>query len=1263
MASGVAIAELEDALRQFFSPHTSNEAKRAIERGLEQLRADPAALQVGCEVLRVSREPLALFFAASALLEASVQTRWASTGNKAVLRQFLLSQVMERGDLGKAVSNKLAKVVVDIAAMDWPEQYPEFMESVLRAATLEAPQRAKTMGLQLLLLAVEEFAGSQSGTTSIGGHGKLRLPSRRRQELRRLLRKELADIVAAIESNLRSGLAAHQAQERAQQQQQQQQQPAFEALHLAFEALQQLMAALPLKECVSAETVGLLFRFVAVRRSPYAVQALTCVNEILDKNFFPKELGDYVINVAMSALATLEALVGNPAAALSEIKQCAQGFPSQYTRFLCVFLRQFLRKVENSPQFPLERFMALLETYTLAQPDPDEFLHALEAWHVCASRVADDAEQSSSPTQQQQQQQQQLLQQPAAERFMPALLRMMQRLVERLLWSKSRVFLAELDDEEPAEPREDESSKSAASSSGAGAALAGLGATRRPDSELEDCLDRVAHLVAELAVLPSPSAATGIMPLLQQIGRELEVCLAVLDKASASEQQQHNGEQNERVLDAASDARWLFDLAARVSPWLAGGSPRAFAEALPVVRRVCLEWPLAWAGRSSERRLFTRGARFARLHTAALQLAAGVCGMGWLHTCGLLSGAAIRDPQAPCAQWAAALNHPAATFLGVEDEERRREADRQRLCAEVAAAAAAAPDSLETLRDFDGSAAAVVDLALRTLPLPTLLAAQQQQQQQYLAPPPEEVMVAALGLLNMVGSRATPLCFFEYASVRRLCQDLAKHAAALPLEARCVLLVSVSDALLTSFSAGGSNGPQHGEPPSQARERQKRAYAALLGQEATRVLELAGRAVAAAAGGHPREASRGAEACRPHLRALGELSRGAVARTTVVKEVMAPVVLPALPPAVELIGALLTPRPALGAGPSSSQAGGRGALSLGPARDALDLIVAALQAFGRQAGAQACNETVSRLVEMFSAHATAQTLASAGGGGVMLLLKLLRLLAALIEEPTSAFKQLLPSILRLCFDDLPQVLAMLQQQGQGHLHGHGQSGSGAAAALPESAVDLLEVQYELLHKILRQHWGSYFFTRQLAVGSPGDGVALELAKAAANQRRHKLASEQSRHYFVRAMELLLDSFRRDGLSPDQFKKNLAIFDDLDRTHNLFMQEDFRRDMRPAFIQSLLGLLVANTHQLLEEELLVTVFGLASVDIENFYLEVLPRFVREFVRAAKGVDVSDSALQELLSVLPNVTDMPSFTMRFHEFANDLRYFAAVLPGPA
>ena len=56
-----------------------------------------------------------------------------SLSEKLEVRVFLLEQLVGRyKTLPAFLRNKMAKVLVDIARVDWPQDYPEFLDNILQ---------------------------------------------------------------------------------------------------------------------------------------------------------------------------------------------------------------------------------------------------------------------------------------------------------------------------------------------------------------------------------------------------------------------------------------------------------------------------------------------------------------------------------------------------------------------------------------------------------------------------------------------------------------------------------------------------------------------------------------------------------------------------------------------------------------------------------------------------------------------------------------------------------------------------------------------------------------------------------------------------------------------------------------------------------------------------------------------------------------------------------------------------------------------------
>mmetsp|Transcript_1538 Transcript_1538/g.2332 ORF Transcript_1538/g.2332 Transcript_1538/m.2332 type:complete len:486 (+) Transcript_1538:1156-2613(+) len=464
-----------------------------------------------------------------------------------------------------------------------------------------------------------------------------------------------------------------------------------------------------------------------------------------------------------------------------------------------------------------------------------------------------------------------------------------------------------------------------------------------------------------------------------------------------------------------------------------------------------------------------------------------------------------------------------------------------------------------------------------------------------LSPAPEELVTTAVEVFNSVGVEVQPVNLFEYPPVKELSQNVSKVGSGLPIESRGKLYVALSNAILAPMSkVNSAQDPRWKELFP--------VYNHIVGTEAQQLVQKVGSFT------NPNEDyTNMAQSCRPSLCILTSIANSLVNSEKTKKEFVGSFILPALSPSVYLIGVLLRP--------AQSDKGKRHvSATLGIARDTLDFMVALLHTFSKQAGAQACQDTVSGLVQLFSVQATTRSLVESGSGGVLLLLKLLRLLAVLMAEPTSLFRKSLPNVLALCFDEIPAAISILVD-------------AQSPKELPESAIDLMEAHFDLLHKVLRQHWKSIF----------ASNVA----------------------YMQRAMGLLLTSLQQGHLPPSLFRKNLSILDDLDKTHRLFHAEFFQtNEMRQAFVKCLLNTLVSKSYQILEEELLGTLYGLASVDFDQFFSVLVPEFVSGYVLQVTNTNPPPESIREYVnSSLRRDKDVPSFTRNLHSFSNDCRYYVA------
>ncbi|KAF6128214.1 exportin 6 [Phyllostomus discolor] len=115
---------------------------------------------------------------------------------------------------------------------------------------------------------------------------------------------------------------------------------------------------------------------------------------------------------------------------------------------------------------------------------------------------------------------------------------------------------------------------------------------------------------------------------------------------------------------------------------------------------------------------------------------------------------------------------------------------------------------------------------------------------------------------------------------------------------------------------------------------------------------------------------------------------------------------------------------------------------------------------------------------------------------------------------------------------------------------------------------------------------------------------------------------------------LPQAFGQSFLQPDihLFKQNLFYLETLNTKQKLYHK-----------------VLVHKSHDLLQEEIGIAIYNMASVDFDGFFAAFLP----EFLSSCDGVDANQKNV--LGRNFKMDRDLPSFTQNVHRLVNDLRYY--------
>uniref|UniRef100_A0A8C7X640 Exportin 6 n=1 Tax=Oryzias sinensis TaxID=183150 RepID=A0A8C7X640_9TELE len=265
------------------------------------------------------------------------------------------------------------------------------------------------------------------------------------------------------------------------------------------------------------------------------------------------------------------------------------------------------------------------------------------------------------------------------------------------------------------------------------------------------------------------------------------------------------------------------------------------------------------------------------------------------------------------------------------------------------------------------------------------------------------------------------------------------------------------------------------------------------------------------------------------------------------------------------------------------------------------------QALRVQMGVAFTGQILQTFLSMFTREQLAASILHEGSAGCRVVQKFLKILQVVVQEPGQAFKPFLPSILSLCMEQVYPVVA------------------------ERPSPDVKAEMFELLYQILHQNWRYFFKT----------SILTTVQKGAAED------TMENEPQFTATMQAFGQSF----LQPDIhiFKQNLSYLESLNSKHKLYHRKLFRTSMLFHFINVLLQVLLHKSHDLLQEEIILAVYNMASVDFDAFYSVFMP----QFLNGCHGVDSNQRGV--LARNFKPEQDLPSFTQSVHRLVNDLRYY--------
>ncbi|XP_071106408.1 exportin-6-like [Haliotis cracherodii] len=276
--------------------------------------------------------------------------------------------------------------------------------------------------------------------------------------------------------------------------------------------------------------------------------------------------------------------------------------------------------------------------------------------------------------------------------------------------------------------------------------------------------------------------------------------------------------------------------------------------------------------------------------------------------------------------------------------------------------------------------------------------------------------------------------------------------------------------------------------------------------------------------------------------------------------------------------------------------------------DIMSFFLALFQGLRVQMGVPFTEQAIRTFMNLFSREQLAETISQESSTGFRVIEKFLKILQLIVQEPGSSFKSFLPQILSICLEQIYPIIA------------------------PRPAPDIKSVLYELLHELMMNNW-RYFFK----------GSVMSTLNS---QSEHVENGPQ--------FTTIMQSYGQSFLQPDIaiFKQNLESLESLNSKWKLYHKKIFMEMMLCQFLNVLIQVLVQKSHDLLQEEIVITVYNMASIDFDGFYSTYLPQFLTNM----EGLD--DNQKTVLAHNFKMDTDLPSFTQSTHRFVNDIRYYRLI-----
>ncbi|XP_041473600.1 exportin-6-like [Lytechinus variegatus] len=1129
-----SLRTLEGLMSEFFAISTTNQRKRDIEELLNNFSAQSGSWRLCFSFLMHTRNEYVMMYALS-VFENLINRQWIGLPPqdrmeiRTGLTKFLLGQ---HKVVPNYIRNKLIKVIVCIARLDWPHFYPDFFTSILQL--IQQPQTC-SLGLIMLQTTSEELGSPRED-----------LSAARKEEVQKLLLDQVPTVFSLIthiletildkhrslvttatpppspthddsndsspthmaygSSPLQSGSHIIRSMFKSSPPNKHNVQPLppldQESEHLSTLCLNCLLhffSWMPLSGNITPSLITVIFHFAnfgcdiqsvsrgtspvrandsfsASGSSSLGVLAMSCINEIMSKNCVPTDFEDYLLRMFQQTFQLLQKLtkdntnqsVGN------RLEELDESYVEKFTEFLGLFVSVHLRRFESNSHFPVLEFLSLLFKYTFKQPEPEGYYSCLDIWTIFLDYLIDKTNSSRNPEMNH-----------FVDRYKDALISVMSEILHKLQFRYNQAQLEELDDDNIYDDCE---------------------------TEWQCYLRQGLEVIAKIAeLLPTEAFSLVYPPFQEYLTVYLGLRQYVIDIPEGQRLNVNQENECRRLHCTLRDLCSMFQALGRLAEHFIGDKfTERFDNALSLIERLC------------QAAVYGTNMKLYRMKNAAPTV--------------LKPDFVETHAQALAAL--KAYSHWLAQFYNETSKPGSRHHDKM-------------------------------------LPLMTNLV-------EAIAPElakqiPSKIILSSAHLFMSVASTVRPTFLIEMPAIQKLFNDVSGGSlSGLQTEVQLLVCRGLSNILTLPWA----NIPDS-EQQWPVRSEHHSGFIFRLTKEYRELKNVQGIQTDKAL------QERAKPVIRKTLQILSDQVESIAGEVSKTKQLCYHSVRECIEVTLHIFP-LYIQQPDV-------------------VDEMMSFFLALFQGLRVQMGIPTIQHIMSMFINLFTRQQLAATIKHESDSGISVVEKFLQILEIIVQEPGSAFKTFLPSIISICMDHIYPIVA------------------------EKSSPDIKPALYRLLFEMLQSKW-KYFFNSSL--------LASMLGAPPTDNVEHE-------QQFITIMQAFGQSFLQPDISI--FRQNLEALEILNAKLKLYQKKIFKTMMLLPFMNVLLQALIHKSHDLLQDETLVTIFNMAAVDFDNFFRVFLP----EFLTSAEGLDPNQKTI--LKTNFTFAEDLPSFSQNLRRFVSDLRYY--------